>query len=349
MIGIGVATAAAGIVVGTVTLTGIGQVMTQFVEVISGGNLVLILLFTAIISLLLGMGLPTTANYIVVSSLMAPVIVSLGAKAGLIVPLIAVHLFVFYFGILADDTPPVGLAAFAASGISGGDPIRTGIQGFIYDMRTAILPFIFIFNNELLLIGIGHWFHLLVIILAAVIAMLCFAAGTQRYFQTNNRAWESLALLLVAFTLLRPGFWWDKIYPPLTQEPASRMEQILADMNPGSQLRVTITGEDFHGNTFTKTVMLPVGKGETGADKLAAIGIETRKENGDIYVDMVSFGSPAEKAGITFDQEIVNIQLPTERPPQQLMFIPALMLLALIFYIQRGRKRRLESLSSEAG
>ena len=161
MIGIGVATSAAGIVVGTVTLTGIGLVMTEFVEFISGGNLMLILIFTAVISLLLGMGLPTTANYIVVSSLMAPVIVDLGAQSGLIVPLIAVHLFVFYFGILADDTPPVGLAAFAAAGISGGDPIRTGIQGFTYDIRTAILPFMFIFNTELLIIGVVNWFHLI--------------------------------------------------------------------------------------------------------------------------------------------------------------------------------------------
>ena len=141
------ATSAAGVVVVTVTLTGIGLVMTEFVEFISGGNLMLILLFTAVISLLLGMGLPTTANYIVVSTLMAPVIVDLGAQNGLIVPLIAVHLFVFYFGILADDTPPVGLAAFAAAGISGGDPIKTGIQGFTYDIRTAILPFMFIFNT----------------------------------------------------------------------------------------------------------------------------------------------------------------------------------------------------------
>ena len=168
MIGIGVATAAAGIVVGTVTLTGIGLVMTEFVEFISGGNLLLILIFTAVISLLLGMGLPTTANYIVVSTLMAPVIVDLGAKSGLLVPLIAAHLFVFFFGILADDTPPVGLAAFAAAGISGGDPIRTGIQGFGYDIRTAILPFIFIYNNELLMIGIGTWYHFLVVVAGAV-------------------------------------------------------------------------------------------------------------------------------------------------------------------------------------
>jgi TRAP-type uncharacterized transport system fused permease subunit len=166
MIGIGVATSAAGIVVGTVTLTGIGLVMTEFVEFISGGNLILILLFTAVISLILGMGLPTTANYIVVSTLMAPVIVELGAQNGLIVPLIAVHLFVFYFGILADDTPPVGLAAFAAAGISGGDPIRTGIQGFTYDIRTAVLPFMFIFNTQLLMIGIANWFQLVAVIFA---------------------------------------------------------------------------------------------------------------------------------------------------------------------------------------
>jgi TRAP-type uncharacterized transport system fused permease subunit len=113
------------------------------------------LLLVAVMSLILGMGLPTTANYIVVSSLMAPVIVSVGAQSGLIVPLIAVHLFVFYFGILADDTPPVGLAAFAAAAISGGDPIKTGVQGFTYDIRTALLPFLFIFNTELLLIDVG--------------------------------------------------------------------------------------------------------------------------------------------------------------------------------------------------
>src|SRR5690606_26471282 len=103
MVGIGVATATASIVVGTVTLTGIGLVMTEFVEFLSGGTLLLMLIYTAVISLILGMGLPTTANYIVVSTLMAPVIVTLGAQNGLLVPLIAVHLFVFYFGILADD------------------------------------------------------------------------------------------------------------------------------------------------------------------------------------------------------------------------------------------------------
>ncbi|UCH20441.1 MAG: TRAP transporter permease [Deltaproteobacteria bacterium] len=342
MIGIGVATAAAGIVVGTVTLTGIGLVMTEFVEFISGGNLMLILIFTAVISLLLGMGLPTTANYIVVSTLMAPVIVSLGAKAGLIVPLIAVHLFVFYFGILADDTPPVGLAAFAAAGISGGDPIRTGIQGFMYDIRTAVLPFIFIFNTELLMIGIGTWFHLLIVIVASVIAMLAFAAATQGFFLTKSRIWETAALLLVAFTLFRPGFWWDMVFPPLTEEPAAKLEQMVAGMEPGSQLIIEVTGEDLKGRAYTKTMMLPVGDESTGAERLATIGIETRNEAGKTLVDNVVFSSPAEKAGIDFDQEILNIKVPTRRPPKQLMFIPALGLMALVWFLQRGRRKTIE-------
>ncbi len=348
MIGIGVATAAAGIVVGTVTLTGIGLVMTEFVEFISGGNLMLILVFTAAISLLLGMGLPTTANYIVVSTLMAPVIVSLGAQNGLIVPLIAVHLFVFYFGILADDTPPVGLAAFAAAGISGGDPIRTGIQGFTYDIRTAILPFIFIFNNELLLIGVGGWLHLLIIIVGSVIAMLVFAAGTQGWFITKSRIWETAALLLIAFTLFRPGFFWDKIYPPLTEKSPNELVQVLETIDSGSQLRLRLKGESMNGDEFEMTVMLNVGDQATGAEKLSGLGIETRDEEGRIFVDMVGFGSPAEKAKIDFDQEILSIQMPTDRPNKELMFLPALLLLGLVWFLQRGRagKQSIETAST---
>ena len=205
MIGIAVATGTAGIVVGTISLTGAHQVMGEFVEFLSGGSLMLMLFLVAILSLILGMGLPTTANYIVVSSLMAPVIITISAQSGLIVPLIAVHMFVFYFGILADDTPPVGLAAFAASAISGGDPFRTGIQGFMYDIRTAILPFLFIFNTDLLLINVGP-FKALFVFTVALIAMIAFAAATQNHMFVRNKRWETIALLLVAFTMFRPGY-----------------------------------------------------------------------------------------------------------------------------------------------
>ncbi|MEP3669875.1 MAG: TRAP transporter permease, partial [Roseibium sp.] len=144
MIGIAVATGAAGIIVGTISLTGAHQIIGEFIEFLSGGNLIAMLVLVAIFSLILGMGLPTTANYIVVSSLMASVVVEIGAQNGLIIPLIAVHLFVFYFGLMADVTPPVGMASFAAAAISKGDPIRTGFTAFFYSLRTVALPFLFI-------------------------------------------------------------------------------------------------------------------------------------------------------------------------------------------------------------
>ncbi len=338
MIGIGVATAAAGIIVGTITLTGIGQVMIEFVEFISGGNLMAALLFTAMICIILGMGLPTTANYIVVSSLMAPVVVALASANGLIVPLIAVHMFVFYFGILADDTPPVGLAAFAAAAIAKSDPIRTGIQGFAYDIRTAILPFLFIFNTQLLLIGIGNWFELLLVIVSATVAMLLFAAATQGYWLTRSRLWETLALLLVAFTLFRPGFWWDEIYAPIEEVEAPRIIEQAGLVPNNGNLRMLVQGENLDGKFLTRTILLPLGESGDGESRLRDAGLEIRVEEGKVFADNVMFGSAAQEVGLDFDWEIVNLQVAADRPPKQLMFIPALALLAVIAWLQLRRR-----------
>merc|ERR1712000_496181 len=268
MIGIGIATATAGIVVGAVSQTGVGLVLADVVEILSGGNLMMILLLTALLSLILGMGLPTTANYIVVSALMAPVIVLLGQQNGLIVPLIAVHLFVFYFGIMADVTPPVGLASFAAAAVSGGDPLRTGFQAFYYSLRTAALPFLFIFNTDLLLIDVTVMQGILVFIVATI-AMLIFAAGTQGYMLTRNRWYESLLLLLVAFTLFRPGFWMDKIHDPYESVPPAQFAEALGQVDNGSNLRVQISGEDDFGAPMTTYMLVPVPRGETGEERMA--------------------------------------------------------------------------------
>lgn len=339
MIGIGVATAAAGIVVGTVTLTGIGLVMTEFVEFISGGSIMLMLLFTALISLILGMGLPTTANYIVVSTLMAPVIVTLGAEHGLLVPLIAVHLFVFYFGILADDTPPVGLAAFAAAAIARSDPIKTGIQGFTYDIRTAVLPFMFIFNTELLLIGIEGPFHLLLTIFSAVTAILVFAAATQGFWLVRNRWYETLMLLLIAFTMFRPGFWWDEIYPPIKQESASMIEQVVDNIEPDKNIRMAVAGETIDGDFVTKIVELPLAAGETAQNRIEDVGLMLKRDDERVIVDMVTFDSPAQKAGLDFDWEILSIEVENDRPPKQLMFIPTILILVAMGYLQIRRRK----------
>ncbi|WP_018716403.1 TRAP transporter permease [Arhodomonas aquaeolei] len=340
MIGIGVATATAGIVVGTVTLTGIGLVMTEFVEFISGGSLILMLLFTAIISLLLGMGLPTTANYIVVSTLMAPVVVELAAQQGLVVPLIAVHLFVFYFGILADDTPPVGLAAFAASAISGADPIRTGVQGFTYDIRTAILPFMFIFNTQLLLMGLTGPFDLIVTIASAVGAMLLFAAATQGFWLVRSRWYETVALLLIAFTLFRPGFWWDDIYPPYRQAEPTQLEAVAARQPAGGQVPIRVRGMTIEGKQVDKTILLPLGdKADSGAARLREAGLTLQQAgDGALQVQRVRFGSAAKKAGLDFGYRIVSVQVDNERPPKELTYIPALVLLGLVAWLQRRRR-----------
>ena len=206
MMGIGVAVAAAGIIVGVVSM-GLGGKMTEIIRVISAGKLYLLLPVTAVISLLLGMGLPTTANYIIMANLTAPAIVALSGDLGLAVPLIAAHLFCFYFGILADDTPPVGLAAYAASAIANSPPISTGIQGFIYDMRTALLPFMFILNTEFLLIGVDSWSHGLYIFAKGLIGLGAFASAVQGYLLRGNRWFESAALLFVSLALFLSPLW----------------------------------------------------------------------------------------------------------------------------------------------
>ncbi len=341
MIGIGIATATAGIIVGAVSQTGVGLVLADVVEVLSMGNLMLILLLTAVLSLILGMGLPTTANYIVVSSLMAPVIVLLGQQNGLIVPLIAVHLFVFYFGIMADVTPPVGLASFAAAAVSGGDPIRTGFQAFYYSLRTAALPFLFIFNTDLLLIEVGLWQGILVFVVATI-AMLIFAAGSQGFMVARNRWYESLLLLLVAFTLFRPGFWMDRIHDPYQSVPPAQFAQALGMVDEGSNLRVEILDEDDFGDQFTRYLLVPVPDGETGEERLEALGLSLRsEEDGATFVDNVAFGSQAEQIGFEamfFDQQILTVMAPVDRWPKELMWIPAFLVFGLIVVLQRRRR-----------
>ena len=345
MIGIGIATATAGIIVGAVSLTGVGLVLADLVEIISMGNLLLMLLFTAVLSLILGMGLPTTANYIVVSSLLAPVIVTLGQQSGLLVPLIAVHLFVFYFGIMADVTPPVGLASFAAAAISGGDPIKTGFVAFFYSLRTAMLPFLFIFNTDLLLIDVNLIQGIFVFIIATV-AMLLFAAATQGWFLTKSRLWETLALLLIAFTLFRPGFWMEKISPSFADTAPADIVQTFADAEPGSTLRLRLLGEDDVGRERSFVAPLTVGEGSTGEEKLESTGVELLIEGDSVIVDGVAFDSPAEAAGMDFDQVIQTVSVPKRSLPKELMYIPALLLLGLIWKLQKGRREKLPPVSA---
>ena len=337
MIGIGIATAAAGIIVGAVSQTGVGAVLAALVEFLSQGNILLILIFTAILSLILGMGLPTTANYIVVSSLLAPVIVALGQQNGLIVPLIAVHLFVFYFGIMADVTPPVGLASFAAAAISGGDPIRTGFTAFFYSLRTALLPFLFIFNTDILLINVTAVEGVIVFIVATA-AILIFTAGSQGWFIAKSKIWESVALILIAFTLFRPGFWMDMMSPPYIDTDPAQLVEVMGKAEPGSQMRALVNGVDDVGDPVTLTMVIDVGDEATGAERLEAYGLEVLEQDGKIIVDGATYDSKAQTAGFDFDQVIEKILVPADQVPKQLLYIPALLLLGFIYWLQRRRR-----------
>ena len=246
MTAVGIATATAGIIVGTVTLTGIGLVMTEIVEFLSGGNFVIMLVLVGVSASSSASGLPTTASYVVVATLMAPVVVELAAQNDLAVPLIAVHMFVFYFGLMADVSPPVGLAAYAAAAIAGADPMKVGWQGTWYEFRTLLLPFIFIFNPEILLIDIGGPLHLLVVVGCGTLAMVAFVAALQGFFFARNRWWETALLLLICFTLFRPHFWMDMIYPPFETFPAAQAIIVVDARVAPLRLRMTtdITGDD---------------------------------------------------------------------------------------------------------
>ena len=237
MIGIGVATGSAGIIVGTISLTGAHQVIGQVVDVIAGGNIWILLILVAVMSLI-------PANYIFVSSLMAPVIIAVGAQAGYIFPLIAVHLFVFYFGILADATPPVGLAVNAAAAISRCDPIQTGVLGFAYDIRTALLPFLFIFNTDLLLIDVGFAKAILVFFIS-LIAMLLFASATQGHFIAKSRKWETVALLFIAFMPCRPDWFPDQVSEKFSAAQGPATIELTTAAETGEEVRVIIEGPDF--------------------------------------------------------------------------------------------------------
>ena len=350
MISISVATAIAGVIIGTVSLTGAHQFIGEFVEALSGGSLVGMLVLVAVMCLILGMGLPTTANYIVVSSLMAPVIVMVGAQNGLIVPLVAVHLFVFYFGILADDTPPVGLAAYAAAAISKGDPIRTGIQGFSYDIRTAILPFMFIFNTGILLIDVTL-LEGVFIFLTTTIGMLAFCSATQRFIFVKTKLWETLALLLVAFTFLRPDFWLDRVSAPYLEIDGGNVEALLNGEISGvpgalQDLRIRLTGPDFDDvdTIINKNTIMNLPAEGSAADRLREAGLIINVIGDHVVVDEPFPGTPLFQElqnfdfyadqPVVLDAVLVEVQ---DRPAKEWFYLPALLLLGGILFAQRQR------------
>ncbi len=248
MVGVGIAIATAGIIVGAVGSTGLSTNLIIVIESIAKDNVTVLLFLTIILCLLLGMGLPTTANYVVVASLMATVLVDVGNASGFIFPLIAVHLFVFYFGLMADVTPPVGLASYAAAAISGGDPLKTGLQAFWYSLRTGILPIVFLFNHELLLIGIENIWHGLVVIITSLLGILVFTSATQGWFINKLKWHEIVIFLIISISLLSPEFILNKFYPKYDYQDIDKINSV--KLEPDREVRFKVTRPSPYGERY---------------------------------------------------------------------------------------------------
>jgi len=339
MTAVGIATATAGILVGMVTLTGIGLVMTEIVETLSGGNIIIMLLLVGVICIILGSGLPTTASYVVVATLMAPVVVELAAENDLAVPLIAVHMFVFYFGLMADVSPPVGLAAYAAAAIAGADPMKVGWQGTWYELRTLLLPFIFIFNPEMLLIDIEGPLHLLVVVGCSTLAMMAFVAALQGWFFASNRIWETALLLLICFTLFRPQYWMNMIYPPFDTVQSSSITGVVNATPEGGALRLRVQTTDISGDDVVKAVRLKLGVQGSVQERLTGAGIGVSGLTTQPVISSVRPGSEAARLKLKPGDRIESLSVANTRRPNAFLFaIPAILLLAGLALLQRRRR-----------
>ena len=335
MVGVGIAIATAGVIVGAVGSTGLSTNLIIVIESVAKDNVTILLLLTIILCLLLGMGLPTTANYVVVASLMAMVLVDVGNASGFVFPLIAVHLFVFYFGLMADVTPPVGLASYAAAAISGGDPIKTGVQAFWYEIRTAILPIVFLFNHELLLIGIENIWHALLVIVTSLIGVLIFTAATQRWFFNKLQWYEIIVFLIISISLLSPEFVLNKFYPKYNYKDINQIQ--LLELDPKKEVRFKVTRPSEYGERY-KLFIIEKNTFEKKFN-LDEYGIYLIKEEKRIVVDTLKWNGKAKKSGFETGDFISEFKIENlDRPNKAIVYPISLILLFIFGYFNYRRK-----------
>ena len=340
MVNVAIAIATAGIIVGAVSSTGLSNAMIEVVEVISGGNIIILLFMVMILCLILGLGLPTTANYLVVAALMSNVIVEIGGASGIILPLIAVHLYVFYFGLMADVTPPVGLAAYAAAAISRADPIKTGVQAFWYEIRTAILPIVFIFNPELLLIGVTSIWHGILIFIVSLIAIFAFTSAAQGWLLTRLRWYEIIMLLLITVSMFRPDFIMNRVYPEYTSFDSNFDEVIHYEEK--RKIRLHVTRYTDYGERYKMFAFEVNSNQSISVLDLTGIDLEKNKDNNYDVVNIEYMGE-GEKIGIQFYDEVTKLEISSiDRPKKEYIYLFGILLLILTFFTQR---KKLNSLS----
>ena len=338
MVGVGIAIATAGVIVGAVGSTGLSTNLIIVIESIAKDNVIILLFLTIVLCLLLGMGLPTTANYVVVASLMATVLVDVGNASGYIFPLIAVHLFVFYYGLMADITPPVGLASYAAAAISGGDPLRTGVQAFWYSLRTGILPIVFLFNHELLLIGVESIWHALTVIITSLIGILVFTAATQGWFITKLRWYEIIVFLFISLSLLAPEAVLNKFYPKFKQQQLSVEKIVLLSLEADREVHIKVTRPSGYGDRYKLFVINKNSFNQNFSVK--DYGIDLVEKNSKIIIDKVIWNGLAKKSGIEMGDIISNFKVENLERPNKAIINPFSFILLTIFgFLNYKRKK----------
>jgi len=327
MVAVGIAIATAGIIVGAVGSTGLSTNLIIVIESVAKDNVIILIFLTIVLCLLLGMGLPTTANYVVVASLMSMVLVDVGNASGFIFPLIAVHLFVFYFGLMADVTPPVGLASYAAAGISGGDPLKTGVQAFWYSLRTGILPIVFLFNHELLLIGIENIWHGLVVIITSLIGILVFTAATQRWMFNKLRWFEIIIFLAISISLLSPEFALNKIYPKYNYKDLNQIH--LLELESNKEVHIRVTRQSEYGDRY-KLFVINKNSFERKYT-LENYGINLIEDQSRIVIDTIQWNGLAKKSGMEMGDIISELKIENLNRPNKRLVYPFSLGLLLIF------------------
>ena len=337
MISVAIAIATAGIIVGAVASTGLSNNLIVIVEAISGGNVITLLLLTAVLCIILGMGLPTTANYLVVAALMAQVVVEVGSASGYVFPLIAIHLYVFYYGLMADVTPPVGLASYAAAAISKADPIKTGVQAFWYSLRTGILPIVFIFNPELLLIGIENFWHGLTVVITSLIAILVFTASTQGWLFNKLKWYEIIIFLAISMSLFRPGYILDKFYPEFENINLAKNELLISKFNPDKETHIKITRQTEYGDRY-KLIVIEKSSFQNEFN-LEDYGINLSEEDQILRVDTLKWNGLAKKSGFETGDIITEVKTENLMRPNKSIIYPFSVILLILFGFMNYKRK----------
>ena len=243
----------------------------------------------------------------------------------------------FYYGLMADITPPVGLASYAAAAISRADPIKTGIQAFWYSLRTGILPIVFIFNSELLLIGITSFWHGLIVIITSLIAILVFTAATQGWFINKMKWYEIIIFIAIALALFRPDYVLDKFYPEYQYSQLQVNNLEMVTLKPDHDIHIRVTRRTEYGDRYKLFV---IKKGSFSENyTLKEYGINLIDKEGRMTIDTLEWNSLAKKSGVETGDVISEFKIENlERPDKATVYPFALLLLFVFGYLNYRRR-----------